>query len=158
MQLAGGSTANHDGDVEPRLAQRRGHIHHLFQTGGDETAQADEVYLLFDGFFHNLVGRHHHAHIDHLIVVAGHHHSHDVLTDVVHIAFHRGKQNLAGLRLPAVALRLYMGLQMGHGLLHRACRLHHLGKKHLAGAEQLPHKVHASHQRTLDNVHGPRIF
>ena len=52
----------------------------------------------------------------------------------------------------------YVGLQNGDGLFHGACRLHHLREKHLSLAEQLTHHVHSSHQRTFDNIHGPRIF
>ena len=37
----------------------------------------------------DLVLRHHHAQIDHLVVVAAEHHADDVLADVVDVALHR---------------------------------------------------------------------
>jgi hypothetical protein len=44
-----------------------------------------------------------------------------------------------------------VGNQVGHGLLHHARRLHHLGQEHLAGAEQVADHVHAGHQRAFDH-------
>ncbi len=39
--------------------------------------------------------RHHHAEIDHVVVVALQDHAHDVLADVVHVTLHGGEQNLS---------------------------------------------------------------
>jgi hypothetical protein len=52
----------------------------------------------------------------------------------------------------ALLLGLDVGQQVGHGLLHHARALHHLGQEHLALAEQVAHDVHAGHQRAFDDV------
>ena len=52
-------------------------------------------------------------------------------------------------------LGLDVGQQVGHGLLHHARALHHLRQEHLAGAEQVADRVHAGHQRALDDVQRP---
>jgi hypothetical protein len=49
-------------------------------------------------------------------------------------------------------LFLDVGHQVGHGLLHHARGLDHLGQEHLAGAEQVADDIHAVHQRAFDHV------
>ena len=44
--------------------------------------------------------RHHHAEVDHLVVVALEHDADDVLADVVHVALDGGHHDLAGRALP----------------------------------------------------------
>ena len=103
----------------------------------------------------DLRGRRHHAEIDDLVIVAGEHDADDVLADVVHVALDGRHQDLAGglARVAAVGLlRLHVGQQMRHRLLHHARRLDHLRQEHLAGAEQVADDVHAGHQRALDDV------
>ena len=115
----------------------------------------DQVGLLAPGGVEDLRRRHHDAEIDHLEVVAAQHHTHDVLADVVHIALHRGGDDLAGGfgRPPARALLLLdEGHEMGDRLLHHAGALDHLRQEHLAGAEEVADHVHAVHQRPLDHV------
>src|SRR5690606_15337150 len=79
----------------------------------------------------------------------------DVLADVVHVALHRGQQDLAlGLDVVALLACLDVGQQPGHGLLHHPGAFDHLRQKHLATAEQVAHHVHAVHQRPFDHVDG----
>ncbi len=102
----------------------------------------------------DLLRRHHHAQVDDVVAVAAEHHADDVLADVVHVALHRGHEDLAlGFRLVAF-FRLDEGNQVGHGLLHHPCGLDHLGQEHLAGAEQVADHVHAGHQRAFDHLDG----
>ena len=49
-------------------------------------------------------------------------------------------------------LRLHVGQEYRHRLLHDAGRLDHLRQEHLAGAEQVADDVHARHQRAFDDV------
>ncbi len=49
-------------------------------------------------------------------------------------------------------LGLHEGHEIGHRLLHDACRFDDLRQKHLAGAEQVADDVHAVHQRAFDHV------
>ena len=103
------------------------------------------------------LGRHHHAEVHDVVVVALEHHGDDVLADVVHVALHRGDHELPLARPRLAALRLFrldVRHQMRHRLLHDASRLHHLRQEHLPGAEQVADHVHAVHQRTLDHSIG----
>ncbi len=99
----------------------------------------------------------HHAQVDDLVVVAGEHDADDVLADVVHVALDRGEHDFS-LRLDHLAgrghrrlLRLHERRQVGHGLLHHAGGLDHLGQEHLARSEQIAHHAHAVHQRAFDH-------
>ena len=98
-----------------------------------------------------LCRRHHDAEIDHLVIVAAEHDADDVLADVVHIAFDRREQHLAGCRTLFVFDR-HEGQEIGDRLLHDARRLHDLWQEHLAGAEQVADDIHAVHQRAFDDV------
>ncbi len=116
--------------------------------------------LLLPGGFQDLGHRHHHAEIDHLVIVALEHDADDVLADVVHVALHGRHHDLAGgLRLTRAArgfLLLHVGQQIGDRLLHHARGLHHLRQEHLAGPEQVADDVHAGHQRAFDHIERAR--
>ena len=75
------------------------------------------------------------------------------------VALHRCQQYLASLLTLGVApLLFYIWLQNGHGLLHGACRLHHLWQKHLASAKELADLIHTRHQGSFDDADGLGIF
>ena len=105
----------------------------------------------------DLCGRHHHAQVHHLKVVAPQHHADDVLADVVHVALDGGHDDLA---LGPVRRRAEPGAfssSMKGSRWATACFItraptDHLGQEHLAGAEQVADHVHASHQRAFDHV------
>ena len=110
--------------------------------------KADDVGLLFARNFRDLLPRHHHAEVDHLIVVALEHDGDDVLADVVHVALDRGEHDpTLGARRDARAGLL--GFDVGHEvrdrLLHDARRFHDLRQEHLAGTEQVADHIHAVH-------------
>src|SRR5574344_1211644 len=86
MQFTGGGTANHHGYVKPHLLHLAHHVDHLLKTRSDKSAETDDIHFLLDSLAHYLFGWHHHSHVDYLVVVAGHHHAHDILSDVVDIA------------------------------------------------------------------------
>ena len=165
VHAAGGGPAYHQRDLaaaEVFVALHfGGDVGHLFQAGRDEAGQADDVGLFLLRHVEDLRAGHHHAHVHHLEVIALHDHGHDVLADVVHVALDRGDDHLAlGAHVAAGGLDLALlfldeGNEMGHGLLHHARRLHHLGQEHLALAEQVAHDVHAVHERALDDLDGP---
>ena len=92
--------------------------------------------------------------IDDLVVVAAEHDRHDVLADVVHVALHRGEQDLAARLAGGGLFGLHEGQQVRHRLLHGARALHHLGQEHLARAEEIADHAHAGHERPLDDVDG----
>ena len=135
-----------------------GHVLHLFQAGGDEARQANDVSIFFFGLGQNFVTRHHHAHVDHVKVVALKDHRDNVFADVVHVALHGGNHNFAlGFHVLASSFLLTLFFfnvrhQVRHGLLHDARRLDHLWQEHLALAKQVAHHVHAIHERAFDHV------
>ena len=57
--------------------------------------KADDVGLLGARRFEDLGRRHHHAEVDHLVIVALEHDADDVLADVVHVALDRRHHDLA---------------------------------------------------------------
>ena len=130
------------------------HAAHLVQRWRYQSAQADNVHLLANSRLDNLLRRHHHPEVYHLETIAGQYDMHDVLADVMHIAFHRGEQNLASVVDGFGGISLtHIGGEDIHRLLHRAGGLDHLRQEHLAFAEQFAHAVHALHKRSRDNLH-----
>ncbi len=150
--LGSGGATDHQRQVEILALHLAGDVHHLVQGRGDQPRQADDVALLFLGHLQDFLGRDHHAQVDDVVAVATQHHADDVLADVVHVALHRGHQDLAlGFRLVAF-FQLDERDQVGHGLLHHPGGFHHLGQEHFAGAEQVADDVHAGHQRAFDHL------
>ncbi|GDX02910.1 hypothetical protein ExPUPEC61_00489 [Escherichia coli] len=83
------------------------------------------------------------------------HHTNDIFTDVVDIAFHGGDHHLAvGFTL------LFAGFnkrfEIRHRLLHYARRFHHLRQEHFALAKQVADHVHAVHQRAFNHFNRTR--
>ena len=144
------------GRFRPSPLHLAAHVDHLLERGRDEAGEADHVRLALARRLQDLVGGHHHPEVDHLVVVAAQHHAHDVLADVVDVALDRGHHDPAlGPPRARHLLRLQERLQVGHRLLHDAGALDHLGQEHAARPEQLPHHVHAVHERALDHGQGP---
>jgi hypothetical protein len=144
------------GTSKPWRCISLGDVDHLVQRRRDQAGQADHVDVLARRF-EDLVGRHHHAQVDDLVVVALQHDADDVLADVVHVALDRGHQDLAGgCCSPLAAASSFSasmnGMQVGDRLLHHARALDHLRQEHLARAEQVADDVHAVHQRPFDDV------
>ena len=141
--------------AEPLIALHlSGDIGHLFQRRRDQTRQADHVGAFDLGTREDLVARDHHAHVDHIEVVALEHDRDDVLADVVDVALDgRDHDFPAG---PKIAGSRFFGLDIGHQmgdrLLHHTGRLDHLRQEHLAGTEEIAHDIHAVHQRAFDHL------
>ena len=153
MHARSGRAADQQRNLEALAFHLLRHMRHLFQRGRDEAGEADHVGVVFARGVEDLLARHHHAHVHHFEVVALQHHGDDVLADVVHVALHRGHHDLAlGAGVAgAQFFRFDVGDQVRHGLLHHACRFHHLRQEHLARAEQVADHVHAGHQRAFDH-------
>ena len=158
MQLACGCSAYHYWYVQPGFRQFVRHIDHLFETWSDESAKPDDVHVLLLSLLHNLFCRHHHAHVNHFIVVAGQDDTHNIFAYVVHIALYGGQKHLSGLRAAIGFLRFNVRLQYLYGLFHRAGGLYYLRKKHLAASEQFAHGVHSGHQRAFDDAYRLGVF
>ena len=154
----GGGPTDEQRDLEPLALHLGGEVHHLVERGCDQAGQADHVGVDLLRLVEDLLRGHHHAEVDHLVVVALQHHADDVLADVVDVALHRGHHDgaLLGLRVTGLLLGLDERDQVGDRLLHHAGGLHDLGQEHLAGAEQVADDVHAVHQWSLDHLDGRR--
>jgi hypothetical protein len=127
---------------------------HLLQRRRDQSAEADGVDLFPGGGFQDPVTGHHHAEVDHVVVVTLEDHADNVLADVVHIPLDGGHEDLAlGSRVAGGGFGcLEVRNQMGHCPLHDAGALDHLRQKHLARTEQVAHDIHPRHQRALDHL------
>ena len=156
MHLGRRCSAHHYRQTQSGTFHLRRHVHHFFQARRDQSAQTYHVCLLRHGFLHNLLGRNHYAKVHNVVVVARHHHRHDVLADVMYVALDGCHQHLAGCGRSLLLVSFDVGLQYCHRLLHRAGGLHHLREEHLAATEQLAHRVHAVHERAFYDVHGLR--
>ena len=128
-------------------------MRHFFQRRSNQPAQSYHVHLFFNCTLNDCFGRNHHTQIDNVISVASHHHRNDILSDIVNIPFHCGKQYFSGRGCCLCLFRLNDRLKDGNGFLHCPSCLHHLREKHFAGSEKLAHIVHSIHQRTFNHVH-----
>src|SRR5205807_2275765 len=100
----------------------------------------------------NFRGRDHHAKIDNFVIITLQDDAHDVLADIVHVAFYC-RHHDAALRFCASRfLRLHERHQVGDGFFHHPRALHHLRQKHLSGAEQIANHAHPGHKRTFDDI------
>ena len=166
MDAARRRPADQQRHVEAGAFHLARHEAHFVERRRDEAGEADHVDLLADRRLDDLGGRHHHAEIDDLVIVAGEHDADDVLADVVDVALHRRHEDLAGIRPHAagpVLFGLHEGHQIGDRLFHDARRFDDLRQEHLARAEEIADDVHAGHQRPFDDIERtgggePRLF
>ena len=156
MHAAGGCPTNQERYLEAGALHLGRHIAHLVERRRNEPRQAYDVGILLAGHVEDLLSRNHDAEVDHLVVIALQNHADDVLADIVHVALYGGHDDLALRRhlghAGSALFGLEIGLEVGDGLLHHARRLHDLGQKHFASAEQVTDDVHPGHQRAFDNV------
>ena len=164
VRLARGRAADEQRNLETSALHLARDVNHLVQRRRDQTAQADDVGIFRFRAFQDFFARHHHAEVNHLVVVAGQHHTDDVLADVMHVAFDGGEHDFS-LRLHDFAARNHRGLLGFHerrkirdGLFHHARGLHDLRQKHLARAEQIADDAHAGHQGAFDDGQRLAIF
>ena len=134
-------------------------MHHLVEGRRDQPGEADGLRALRDGRVEDRVARHHHAEVDHLVVVAAENDADDVLADVVHVALDRREDDLplrAAVAPGPLLLLLHVRLEIRDGALHRPRALHDLRQEHPARAEEVADDLHPVHQRALDHVERPR--
>ena len=107
---------------------------------------------MFFGGGQNLVGGHHHAHVNDFVVVATQHHTHNVFANVVHVAFDGSQQNTPSGSGAAVFFFFDERSEIGYCFFHHPCRFYDLRQKHFAFAKQVAHHVHAVHKWAFDYV------
>lgn len=157
VEFRGGSSAYDDRCAQSCFFHFGNDVAHLFEGGGDESAQPYEIGLFGNGSLHDFFSRNHHAEVDYLEVVAGENDGDDVFPDVVHIALDCGYNEFSpfgGFSIAGIFL-LDEWLQYTHCLLHGAGALDDLGKEHFPVAEKLSHPVHAVHEGLLDDGECP---
>ena len=157
--FARGGAADEEWHVEALTGHFCRVVRHLLQGRSDQAAQTNHIDPLLFGFCQNLVAGHHDPEIDHLVVVTPQDHSDNVLADVVHVAFDRGKQHLALRRTSGRFLFLFHeGQQIRHGFFHDPRALDHLRQEHFPGPEEFSHDVHTVHQRAFDDLERFVVF
>src|SRR5262249_22212325 len=153
--LGRGGAADQQRKLEAAAFHLAGHAHHLVQGRRYQSRETDHLGAFGCGHVEDAVGRHHHTQVDYFVRVASEHDAHDVLADVMDVAFHGGQHHLGPN--PAIA-GLFLGrherFQVGDGPLHGSGALDDLGQEHLAGPEQIPNHLHAGHQRPFDHGEG----
>ena len=126
---------------------------HLLQWRSDQTAQTYSICLFFPGNLQDFFSRHHDPHIDHLIVIACHHHPYNIFPDIVDIPLDGCKNNFSGGRAFSRCYFIFfkdIWHQTCNCFFHDPGALNHLWKKHFSGAEQVSHVIHSLHQGTFN--------
>ena len=158
MQRRCSGPTNHDRNLQTGALHFHGHMHHFVQGRSDQTTQTNDIHFFFNGFLNNGFRRYHYSQINDFIVVASHHHRHDILSNVVDITLYRSQQNLTCFLSTFFATGFYKRLQDGNGFLHGTGGLHHLRQEHLTGTKQLAYLIHTGHQWPLNDIHHTRIL
>lgn len=130
-----------------------GNMRHFFQRRGDQAGQTDHIDLFTACCFQNLCTGDHHP----MLMTSKLLHCNTTETIFLPISC-TSPLTVAittlplGLLSPEIFLCLDVRQQIGNRLLHHPCRLDHLWQKHLACAKQIPHYIHAVHERAFDHL------
>ncbi len=132
---------------------------HFVEAWRYQPGKPDHIGFQFACLVEDDLRRHHHAEVDHVIIVALKHNADDVLADVVDVTLHRRHDDApCGGCVFQPRFKLF-GFHKRHQirdrLLHDPRRLHHLRQKHLACAEKIANDVHAVHERAFDHMQRP---
>lgn len=151
VYVRSGRTADQYGNLQPPAFQLFADVDHLLERRGNQSAQADRVGAPSDGFVDDAGTLDHHAQVADRVAVAGHDYRHDVLADVVYVAFHGSHQHLASALGVRFGTLLDVGSQYGDGFFHHAGGLDHLRQEHFALPEQITYDLHGRHQQLVDH-------
>ena len=154
VYVRSGRTADQYRNSQPPAFQLFADVDHLLERRGNQSAQADRVGAPGDGFVDDAGTFDHHAQVADRVAVAGHDYRHDVLADVVYVAFHGSHQHLAGALGVRFGTLLDVGSQYGDGFFHHAGGLDHLRQEHFALPEQIAYDLHGRHQQPVDHCQG----
>ena len=158
VRLASRRAANQQRLRKPLTLHFLRDVDHFIERRRDESAQTHDVRADLLRFRQNLIARHHHAHVDHLVIVTSQHDADDVFSDVVHVAFHRCHEHFSLCAITWPLLRLHERQQKGDGFLHHASRFYDLREKHFSLAKQVADDAHPGHQRTLYYMQRSLVF
>ena len=106
---------------------------------------------MFSVGFNNILDGLLDAQINHPIAVIGQDDIHQVFTNIVNVAFHRG-DNKRSLGTILRFIFFHIGFEISHRCFHRLRRLQHERQLHLPGTEQFAHHFHAIEEEDIDNI------
>lgn len=153
VEVRGRRAADDDRNAQPSPFQLLADAGHFVERRGDQPAQADALRAPRHRLLDDAFRLDHHAQVPDFVTVAGHHDRHDVLADVVHVAFHGGDQHFPRIMRIRGRPLFDIGRQRRHRAFHHAGGLHHLRQEHLALAEQRADLLHGRHQQRVDHGH-----
>ena len=152
-------TAHDDRSGHAAALQFLTYAYHLVERWRYKSRQSYHGCILLLSRINDDVAVNHHSEILHFEAVTLCHHRYDVLPYVVYVALHRGHDDGVVFRVFRITrstliilISLHIRLQHADGLLHHACRLHHLRQEHLALAEELPYPIHGRHQILVNHA------
>ncbi len=142
-----GTTADHR-ELKFLTLEVLDHVFH-FQRGLDQQpTQPDRIRAMFLRRFNDHVTRLLDSEINHAISIVRKNNVHEVLADVVDVAFHRSDHDRA--LLPGSGLLLHLGFEVRNSLLHHAGSIEHRGQLHFARPEQVADCLHSVQQHGIN--------
>ena len=112
--------------------------------------------MFFLCFPDNLFCRHHHAHINNIIVIAGHNHSDDILTNIMDVTFYCCQENSTCTLSAFCFFGFNIWLKDSDRLFHGSGSLNNLWQEHFTFTKQLPDGIHTVHQWAFDDIDSMR--
>ena len=144
----GGAAANHRVFELLRLKVLNDILH--LQRGLDQqSAEADNICLVFAGGSDDGVRRLLDAEIYDLVAVVAEDDVDQVLADIVDVTLHGGEDVRSLLRTSGL---FHLRLKIGDGLLHHSGRVEHRRQLHLARTKEFADGLHAIEQHGIDHV------
>ncbi len=127
MCLGGCGATNQQWQTNLLPLKLRGNGYHFIQGRRDQPTQADNVDLLIDSGFDNLVNVHHDTQVDHIVVVTLKYHANNVLADIVDITLDGSHENFAFGNSGITFFSPDVRYQMRNRLLHDPGTFYNLG-------------------------------
>ena len=152
VHLRRSSSTNQKRYIQSGFLQFDSYMGHFLQRRSNQTTKTYHVYFFLNSALNDSLCGNHYSQVDNLIAIASHYHGNNILTDIVYITFHCGKQYLSGRSHSFYFFRLDNRLQNSNSLLHCTGSLHHLRQEHLSCTEKLAYIIHSVHQRTFNHI------
>src|ERR1700730_14448442 len=145
-----GRTAQHDRNLDTALVHQFEVVFHDEGGLNQQTAHADGISAVLLVSAEDVVDRLFDTEVHDLVAVVGQDNVHEVLADVVHIAFYGGQHHRAfGGR---ASFLFHERLEETHGGFHGFGRLQNKWQLHLTAAKKIAHDLHPLEQNVVDNV------
>ena len=129
---------------------------HLVKRWGDQSADCYDVRSDFFRLVKDGLLVYHHSQVNDLETVAAEHDACDVLSNVMDVALYGRDDNLR--LFASLVVSVHVWFEDAYGVSHHLGRLHDLRKEHLAISEEASDCLHASHERSLDDLQGTSVL